>query len=285
MGGTMTRYGAAVLLSVLAGGSAAGAAPTPATSPTGTDYELAFARAFPAAEGEHRISDWALYTSLVAGDLVTYAKRIDPAIAKRADEAQGKPDQTLQVEVSVRGEPRLVAAFNDQRHRIQSMTVYVDGGGFADVKCQHELTYVAGEFRLVLGESGAGGDPLSHATIVPGCPFTLARGFQLTAGRSSRFKCWPTKFAIRCGLALPDMPAMLKAVIESQYPGSVALRWRWRGLGDVVRTRYVDANGNRVPAHDSVAVTVPSELSPEFVDAGGHVLWTAPAAVAAGSLR
>jgi len=275
MGGTMSRYGAAVLLSVLAGGPAAGA--TPAIGPKGTDYELAFAQAFPAAGGEHRISDWALYTSLVAGDLVTYARRIDPAVAKRADEAQGKPYQTQQVEVSLRGDVRLVAAFNDHRHRIQSMVVYVDGEGFTDAKCQHDLTYVEGEFRLVLGESGTGGDPLSHATIAPSCPFTLARGFQITAGRSSRFKCWPTKYAVRCGLALPDMPVALKGVIESQYPASVALRWRWRGLGDVVRTRYVDANGNRVPAHDSVAVTVPDDLSPEFVDAGGHVLWTAPA--------
>ncbi|HVZ85396.1 MAG TPA: hypothetical protein VHG72_00380 [Polyangia bacterium] len=279
----MSRYGAAVLLSVLAGGSAAAA--TPAIGPKGTDYELAFAQAFPAAGGEHRISDWALYTSLVAGDLVTYARRIDPAVAKRADEAQGKPYQTQQVEVSVRGDLRLVAAFNDHRHRIQSMVVYVDGEGFTDAKCQHDLTYVEGEFRLVLGESGTGGDPLSHATIAPSCPFTLARGFQVTAGRSSRFKCWPTKYAVRCGLALPDMPVALKGVIESQYPASVALRWRWRGLGDVVRTRYVDANGNRVPAHGGVAVTVPDELSPEFVDAGGHVLWTAPAAAAAGSRR
>ena len=82
----------------------------------------------------------------------------------------------------------------------------------------------------------------------------------------------------QCGLALPDMPAALKGVIESEYPGSVALRWRWRGLGDVVRTRYLNANGNRVASGNSVALTVPGELSPEFVDASGHVLWTAPAA-------
>ncbi len=132
------------------------------------------------------------------------------------------------------------------------------------------------EFRLVLGEGGDGADPLSHATIAPGCPSALYPGFQITAGRSSRFKCWPTEYVTRCGWALPDMPAALKGVVETDYPASMALRWRWRGLGDVVHTRYVDANGNRVASQDRVAVTVPGDLSLEFVALDGHVLWTAP---------
>jgi hypothetical protein len=67
-------------------------------------------------------------------------------------------------------------------------------------------------------------------------------------------------------------------VVENDYPASLALRWRWRGLGDVVHTRYADANGNRVAIQHGVAVTVPDELSLEFVGADGHVLWTASAA-------
>jgi hypothetical protein len=275
----MSRCGTALVLSIVAGGSVARAA-APVASPRSVDYDLAFAEAFPGAGSEHQITDWTLYAALIAGDLMTYAKRVDPAIAKRSADAQGKPYQTEQVEMSVKDDARLVAAFNDQRRRIRSMVLYADGAGFADEKCGHLLTYVENEFRLVLGESDDGGDPLSHATIAPACPFTLARGFQITAGRSSRFKCWSTKFVTRCGLALPDMPAALKGVIESEYPASVALRWRWRGLGDVVHTRFMDANGNRVAAHDSVALTVPGELSPEFVDASGHVLWTAPSSAA-----
>lgn len=137
------------------------------------------------------------------------------------------------------------------------------------------------EFRLVLGESGDGADPLSHATIAPSCPSALVPGFQITAGRSSRFKCWRTEYLTRCGWTLPDMPAALKGVVESDYPASMVLRWRWRGLGDVVHTRYADANGNRVAVKDRVAVAVPNELSLQFVDATGNILWTAPATVAA----
>ena len=242
-----------------------------------TDYELAFTRAFPASGSEHRITDWTLYTALVTGDLVTYGEKIDPSIAKRADGARGKPYQTQQVEMTIRGDARLVAAFNTQRRRIETMVLYVDGDGFADEKCRRSLTYVENEFRVVLGEGGDGADPLSHATIAPSCPSSLHAGFQITAGRSSRFKCWPTEYVTRCGWALPDMPAALKDVVESAYPASMALRWRWRGLGAVVHTRYVDANGNRVGIRGRVAVTVPGELSLEFVDADGHVLWTASA--------
>jgi hypothetical protein len=273
--GSMTRY-VAVVLSTLAGGSAASAAPLASRSKV-TDYELAFTEAFPLSGSEHRIADWTFYTALVTGDLVTYGEKIDPSIAKRADGAKGKPYQTQQVEMTIKGDARLVAAFNDQRRRIQAMVLYVDGDGFANEKCQHPLTYVGNEFRLVLGESGNGADPLSHATIAPACPSALHPGFQITAGRSSRFKCWPTEYVTRCGWALPDMPPGLKDVVESNYPASMALRWRWRGLGDVVHTRYVDANGDRVAVQDRVAVTVPGELSLEFVDSDGHVLWTAPA--------
>jgi hypothetical protein len=275
---------AAVGIAVLApttGGAQAGAGrevSLVANAPRRVDYELAFVEAFPVSGNEHRITNWTLYSALVTGDLVTYGEMVDPSIAKRADGAKGKPYQTQQVEMTIKGDARLVAAFNDQRRRIRAMVLYVDGDGFAGQKCQHPLTYVENEFRLVLGESGDGADPLSHATIAPSCPSSLQPGFQITAARSSRFKCWPSEYVTRCGWALPDMPAALKGVVENDYPASLALRWRWRGLGDVVHTRYVDANGNRVTIQHGVAVTVPDELSLEFVGADGHVLWTASAA-------
>jgi hypothetical protein len=272
-------FAAAAFLLLMAPPTSGGHAATVA-GPKRVDYELAFAEAFPGSGSEHRIADWTLYTALVTGDLVTYGEKVDPSIAKRADGAKGKPYQTQQVELTVKGDARLVAAFNDQRRRIQAMVLYVDGGGLANEKCRRPLTYVENEFRLVLGESSDGADPLSHATIAPGCPSALVPGFQITAGRSSRFKCWQTAFVTRCGWALPDMPTALKGVVESRYPASMSLRWRWRGLGDVVHTRYVDANGNRVAIHDRALVTVPGELDLEFVDADGHVLWTAPATAA-----
>jgi hypothetical protein len=280
----LTASGVLLVLSMSAGGSVAMAA-TPVASANVVDYDVAFAQAFPGSGNEHRITDWTLYAALVAGDLVTYGGKVDPAIMKRVDAAKAKPYQMQQVEMSLKRDARLVAAFNDQRHRIRSMILYADGGGFADDKCRRVLVYVKGEFRLVLGEGNDGGDRLSHATIAPGCPSTLDRGFQITAGRSSRFKCWPTESVTQCGWALPDMPAALKSVIETDYPGSMTLRWRWRGLGDVVHTRYVDAMGNRVASHESVALTVPAELSLEFVDPRGHLLWTAPAAGIAGRSR
>ena len=272
----MTGCGAAAVLLMSAGGSLAGAA-TPPAGPNKVDYEQVFVAAFPALGGDHQIADWGLYSSLVAGDLITYAKKVDPAIAKRAAEADGKPYQMQQLEISVRHDAELTAAFNAQRGRLRSMTVHADGGGFTGDKCQHPLTYVGNEFRLVLGEGDDGSDPLSHATIEPSCPPGLARGFQITAGRSPRFRCWPTAYVTRCGWALPDMPAELKDVIETKYPAAVTLRWRWRGVKEVVHTRYADAGGNRASNHDSIAVTVPDALSLEFVDAAGHVLWLAPA--------
>lgn len=264
-----------MVLALLAGGSVArGAAPV--AGPKRVDYERAFAAAFPGSV-EHRIADWTLYAALVTGDIVTYGVKVDPSIAKRADDARGKPYQTQQVELTIKGDSRLVAAFNDQRRRIQTMVVYAGGDGFAGDKCRHPLTYVENEFRLVLGESDDGADPLSHATIAPSCPSAFAPGFQITAGRSARFKCWRTEYATQCGWALPDMPRALKDVVENRYPASISLRWRWRGLADVVHTRYADANGNRVAIHDRVGVTVPGELGLEFVDAEGQILWTAPA--------
>jgi hypothetical protein len=271
-----TKYRPAMVLAMIAGGLLATAGTTRA-DPRSVDYELPFAQAFPASGGEHRITDWTLYTALVTGDLVTYAEKVVPSIAKRADGAKGRPYQTQQVEMTIKGDAPLVAAFNTQRRRIQTMVLYVDGDGFADEKCRRPLTYVENEFRVVLGEGGDGTDPLSHATIAPSCPSALHAGFQITAGRSSRFKCWPTEYVTRCGWALPDMPAALKDVVESDYPASMALRWRWRGVGDVIHTRYVDGNGNRVGSQGRVAVTVPGELSLEFVNGDGHVLWTASA--------
>jgi hypothetical protein len=262
---------------MMGGGSVAIAA-TPVATPKVVDYDVAFAQAFPGSGNEHRITDWTFYSALVAGDLVTYGAKVDPAIAKRIDAAKGKPYQMQQVETSLKRDGRLVAAFNAQRQRIRSMILHADGGGFGDDKCRHPMVYVKNEFRLVLGEGNDGGDRLSHATIAPSCPPTLDRGFQITAGRSARFKCWPTASVTQCGWALPDMPAVLKNIIETDYPGSMTLRWRWRGLGDVVHTRYVDAMGNRVATQDSVALTVPAELSLEFVSPGGDVLWSAPAA-------
>jgi hypothetical protein len=265
-----------VTFSILAVGSFAGAV-TPA-APKLVDYEASFARGFPGSANEHRIADWSLYTALVTGDVVAYAKKVDPAVAKQAEEVKGKPYQSQQLEARVKRDDSLVAAFNEQRRRIQSMVLYADGGGLSDHKCEHPLVYVEKEFRLVLGESTERLDPLSHATIAPGCPRSLESGFQITAGRSPRFVCWDNKLTTTCGWRLSDMPAALKAVIESTYPKSMTLRWRWRGIGGVVHTRYLDDGGNRVAAHDGVALTVPIELNLEFVDEEGHVVWAAPAA-------
>jgi len=256
-----------------------GAAPSRARDGSAIDYDAAFTDSFPESAGAHRIVDWTLYTALVSGDVVAYATRVDPAVAKRLDEVKGKGYQTQQQEAGIKRDARLVAAFDGQRRRMKSMFVYADGGGVGveNNGCQHPLVYVRNEFRLVLGESSQSGDPLSHATIAPRCPRDLEAGFQITAGRSSRFKCWTTRYLTTCGWRLPDMPADLKGMVESAYPGSMKLRWRWRGLGGTVHTRYVDANSNRVGDRASIAVTVPLELALDFVDAGGHVVWTADA--------
>jgi hypothetical protein len=268
-------------LSLLAVGSFVEAA-TPPGNPSPVDFEAAFARTFPGSGTEHRIADWNVYAALATGDVVAYAEKIDPALAKRAEDVRGKPYQSQQLETSIKGDLPLVAAFNEQRRRIKSMVLYADGSGFKADGCQHPLVYVGKEFRLVLGESSDRSDPLSHATIAPSCPQALQSGFQITGGRSSRFMCWDTKLGAACGWRLPDMPAALKGVVESTYPKSIALRWRWRGLGGVVRTRYVDDQGNRVGARDGAALTVPVELTLEFVDEAGHVIWTAPATGPAG---
>jgi hypothetical protein len=241
------------------------------------DYEASFARSFPESGGEHRIVDWELYTALVAGDVVTYASKVDASVAKELEQAKGKAYQTQQLEGRIKHDARLRAAFDAQRRRMKSMVVYADGGGIQSVDCQHALVYVGNEFRLVLGQSSEGQDPLSHATIAPACPEVFETGFQITGGRSTRFKCWRNEYVSTCGWRLPDMPPTLKQIIESIYPGSMTLRWRWRGLGGVVQTRYVDSLGNRVGARKGAFVTVPADLGLEFVDKGGRVVWTAEA--------
>jgi hypothetical protein len=244
------------------------------------DYEAVFAKSFPLSGDEHAITDWTLYQALVTGDVVTYALRVDPTIATEMDGIRGRAYQTQQLENRLKQDRRLIAAFDGQRKRLQSMVVATSG---ADAKtCPRAVAYVENEFRLVLGESSEGGDPLSHATIAPSCPQTLDAGFQVTAGRSSRFTCWTGKESTLCGWRLPDMPVALKRVIESDYPTKMTLRWRWRGLGAAVRTRYVDAGGNRVGPRASATLTVPLALGVEFVDGGGRVLWSAPPSASGG---
>jgi hypothetical protein len=272
----MNRAPALAFATMFFGSFAWGASPVGA-SPA-VDYEASFARNFPGAGGEHRIADWTLYTALVAGDVVSYAAKVDPAVASQIEKAKGKGYQTQELEASIRRDRRLVAAFSEQRRRMKTIFVYADGGGVEADTCQHRLLYVDGEFRLILGESNEGGAPLSHATIAPSCPRAPEAGFQITAGHSSRFKCWTTAYATTCGWRLPDMPAGLKRVVESAYPGSMKVRWRWRGLGGAIRTAFVDASGNRVGAREGIVVTVPVDLSLQFVDERGQVVWTAAAA-------
>src|SRR5205085_707966 len=99
-----------------------------------------------------------------------------------------------------------------------------------------------------------------------------------TAGRSARFKCWSDADVTHCGWRLPDMPIDIKRVIENDYPGSIKLRWRWRGLGNVIHVRYLDSYGNRVAVRDRITLTVPVDLGLEFIGADGRILWTAAAA-------
>jgi len=238
------------------------------------ELETAFAKAFPAVADEHHVADWKLYAALVDGDLVAYAGRIDPATARRVEEARGKGYQTQQVEAAIKQDKPLVAAFAEQRRRIRSMVLYSDGD--ASGSCRRSLAYVASEFRLVLGAPASGADPLSSATVAPSCAEAGDAHFQITAGRSPRFKCWSGVNETTCGWRLPDMPDSLKQVIEDQFPASIKLRWRWRGLGGVSRVRFVDGNGNRVGAAQATDVTTPLELGLEFVDQKGRILWTAP---------
>jgi hypothetical protein len=258
------------------------------------DYDASFSRSFPSSGGsslgsvgsEHPIKDWPLYAALATGDVVAYAARLDPAIAAEMEQSKGRLYQTQQLENRIKADRRLATAFEGQRQRLKAMVVTTEASGDGTQTCAHQLVYVSNEFRLVLGKSSEAGDPLSHATIAPSCPQRLEPGFQITGGRSSRFTCWATDYSTLCGWRLTDMPVALKATIETTYPGQVTLRWRWRGLGAVVRTRYVDGSGNRVAMSARASVTPPVDLGLDFVGENGQVLWSAPAALPrAASLR
>jgi hypothetical protein len=258
-------------VSVAAGASAVAA-------PVGMDYAAEFARNFPAVAGGYQIVDWALYAALVHDDLQSYAVRIDPVVARQREQARGKGYQLQVLETNVKHDQRLRASFDEQRRRIGSMVLYADGNSGATDACQPRLVYVGREFRLVLGGSSVGADPLASATVAPSCPAILDPGFQITAGHSPRFRCWEGAVDRECGWRLPDMPAELKRVIEDEYPTSIRLRWRWRGVGGVTSVRYTDSNGNRVAANQGVVVTTPIDLGLEFVDGKGRIRWTAAGA-------
>jgi hypothetical protein len=247
-------------------------------APTPIDYGARFAAKFPALAGEHQVLDWGLYSALIGGDIVQYAVQIDATAAARLEELRGKEFQIEQWQAGLRRDARLRAAFDEQRRRLSAMVLFVEGDGVVKETCSRPLVYLDKEFRLILGETNRGGDPLELATVAPSCRQAMEPGFQITAGRSSRFRCWRSaEYARTCAWRLPDMPEALKHVIESDYPGSIKLRWRWRGVGDVVHVRNTDANGNRVGERDSIAVTIPAELGLEFVDGSGKLLWTANA--------
>ncbi len=241
------------------------------------DFEAAFTAGFPGGVEEHQVADWKLYAALVGDDVIAYAARIDDSFAGRLEAAHGKAYQTEQLETAIKQDKRLRAAFDDQRRRIRTMMLSSDGDGDAAGTCHRSIVYIATEFRLVLGARASGADPLASATVAPGCAASSDVHFQITAGRSPRFRCWPTVNETSCGWRLPDMPDSLKKVIEDRYPSSIKLRWHWRGLGAVSRVRSVDSNGNRVGEGQASDVTTPLELALEFVDTSGHVLWTAPA--------
>ncbi|MCU1277508.1 MAG: hypothetical protein JWM53_1054 [bacterium] len=238
------------------------------------DFEAAFAEGFPAVAAEHHVADWKLYAALVDGDVIAYAARIDAAVGHRLEAARGKGYQMQQVEAAIKQNKPLRAAFDDQRRRLRTMLLYSDGGESG--LCRRSVVYVGDEFRLVLGARARGADPLASATVAPSCAESGDAHFQLTAGQSTRFKCWTSVNETSCGWRLPDMPDSLKQVIEDQYPGAIKLRWHWRGLGGVSRVRFLDSNGNRVGEAQATDVTTPLELGLEFVDAAGRVLWTAP---------
>lgn len=245
------------------------------------DLARAFAAGFPAVGDAHHVADWKLYAALVGGDIVAWAGRVDADVGRRIDDARGKGYQTQQLEAAIKRDPRLRAAFEEQRRSIRTMVLYSDGDGDASATCRRSVVYVAGEFRLVLGSRVAGADPLSTATVAPSCAEAGDAGLQLTAGRSPRFRCWSGSNETTCGWRLPEMPDSLKQVIEDHYPASIKLRWRWRGLGAVNHVRFVDSNGNRVGAGGASDVTTPLALELQFVDASGRMLWTAPAAAPA----
>jgi hypothetical protein len=240
-------------------------------------YEAEFVRHFPFVSGAHHVSDWPLYTALVAGDIVGYAARIDPALTPRFEQAEGKGYQMQRLSEDINQNQGLRTAFNDQRQRLASMALYSDGAGTGVEACRFPLVYLGKEFRLVLGQIPRGDQPIAHATVAPKCSAPLEAGFQLTAGHSSRFKCWPSEGETLCGWRLPDMPRALKEVIEGAYPKTIKVRWSWRGLGAVTRVRSLDYNGNRAPRSASVALTVPRDLGLEFIDADGRIRWRADA--------
>lgn len=240
-----------------------------------TDLEAAFTRGFPAVADEHHVTDWLLYTALVDGDVVAYAARVDDTVRARLEAARGKGYQTQQLEAAITQDRRMRAAFDEQRHRLQTMVLYADDPGEVSGGCSRSIVYIGTEFRLMLGSRARGADALTHATVAPGCAPANGSGVQITAGRSPRFKCWPAVQDATCGWRLPDMPDSLKEVIESRYPESIKLRWRWRGLGDVNRIRTIDAYAD---GGNPLAVTTPHELELEFVDGDGRVLWTAASA-------
>lgn len=279
----MMRLGRGVAASALLTAATLVGAASAAEAPVPIDYAAQFAKNFPAVAGEHRIVDWQLYAALVSGDLLSYAARVDPAVAKQREQARGKGYQMQELAAGVKQDKRLRAAFDEQRRRIGSMVLFANDDDGARDACQRPLVYVEKEFRLVLGGCSAGADPLATATVAPSCPPMLEPGFQITAGHSPRFKCWEGAYSKTCGWRLPDMPDGLKRVVENDYPTSIKLRWRWRGLGGVTRVRYINSNGNRVADHDSVALTIPLELGLEFVDGKGHILWTAAGGRVGGS--
>ena len=223
------------------------------------DFDARFADAFP---GVASPVDWKLYAALIDNDLPAWAGAIDPAVGKRLEEARGKAYQSQRLQAGLARNPQLRSAFAEQRKRIGATLLYAAAGSGANDSCPRSLIYLANEFRLILGESAERGDPMALATIAPGCPQTREAGLQITAGRSPRFRCWSGALENRCGWRLPIAEA-LKRVVNK--PGTIKLRWRWRGLDGSVRVRYLDSNGNRAAA-DAIAVAVPVDLALEFVD-------------------
>jgi len=224
-----------------------------AEAPALVDYGAQFDKSFPVLGGEHRVADWALYTALIHGDLLGYAARVDPTVARQRELAKGKGYRLQELQAGVQRNQRLRSAFDAQRLRIASMVLYTDGGSAES--CHRPIVFIGSEFRLILGGLASGTDPLAGDTVAPSCPPPFAPGVQITGGHSPRFRCWAGVYDKTCGWRLPDMPADLKRVIEDQYPTTIKVRWRWRGLG--------------------AALTAPEELGLEFVDGQGRVLWTA----------
>jgi hypothetical protein len=257
---------------------------TAQTAAPSIDYQATFAAKFPATAGGHRITDWDLYAALTSNDLLGYAVAIDPVRAARREEVRGRAYQTQTWQDDIKRDPLLRAAFDGERVRLAAMQVYLDSDGDAALeRCPRPVSYIDKEFRILLGGSIQNADPLASATVAPACRPTPAATFQITAGRSYRFTCWPGPYGKDCGWRLPDMPESLKRIIETDYPMSIKLRWHWRGVNGVARIRSIDANGNRMAERDSVVATVPVDLGLDFVDGNGRILWTANAARARGA--